>query len=385
MRPFLVQKSSLLLLLMGILIIGSLVYLFISSNVFTAPSATVTPTGTVPLALKVPPTPLHPPKPCSSKVRDFQMGVAFPDWGPTAYSESDTRWLTELQTLRTQTASCWVEMPILLHQASLTSTIVAPGLSTSSVSSFTYGVRFAQSLGFHIFVTAQLQASGPQPWSGKITFSTYEQEQQWFQSYWQALKPYMVAAAQTGVEQFALGTEYEWLEANAPASLWNTLIAEAQGVYPGTLTYDMNWGSLQTKPPSWMHNTSLKMIGVSAYIPLVDTPAQVNPKQLPGLWKKRVKLQLDNFSKALGEPIFISEIGYPNRTDALYQPWNTTSTAPTDPAQQAAACDAALANIIPDPHILGSFFWGWDNVGDHALHDLPATKVIHSYYTSLQA
>jgi hypothetical protein len=45
----------------------------------------------------------------------------------------------------------------------------------------------------------------------------------------------------------------------------------------------------------------------------------------------------------------------------------------------------ALANIIPDPHILGSFFWGWDNVGDHALHGLPATRVIHSYYTSLQA
>ncbi len=385
MRSFFVQKNSFLLLLMSILIVGSLVYLFISSNVSTAPPTMVTPTGTGPLALKIPPTPLHPPKPCASKGRDFQMGVAFPDWGTTAYGGSDTKWLTELQNLRVQTASCWVEMPILLHQESLTSTTVTQGISTSSVPSFTYGVRFAQSLGFHIFVVAQLQASGPQPWSGKIIFSTYEQQQQWFQSYWQALKPYMVAAAQMGVEQFALGTEYELLETTAPASLWNTLIAEARSVYPGTLTYDMNWGSLQRKPPSWMRNPILKMIGVSAYVPLVNTPQQVDQKQLSGLWKKIVKQQLDNFSKALGEPILISEIGYPNKTDALYQPWNTTSTAPPDPAQQAAACDAALANIIPDPHILGSFFWGWDNVGDHGLHDLPATTVIHSYYTSLQA
>jgi hypothetical protein len=326
---FFLQKNSFLLLLMGIFVVsGSLVYLFISSNGFTAPPSMVTPTTTGVVALKTQPSQLPPPKPCSSKRRDFPLGIAYPDWGTPAYGESDTTWLTELQNTRTQTASCWMEKPILLHQGSLTSTTVTQGSSTSSVASFVYGVRFAHSLGLHIFVTAQLQASGPEPWSGKITFSTYQQEQQWFQ---------------------------------------------------------MNWGSLQRQPPSWMRNWSLKMIGVSASVPLVDIPEQVKPKQLPSLWKKIVKLQLDNFSKALAEPLFISEIGYPHKTDALYHPWDTTGTAPPDPAQQADACAAALANIIPDPHILGSFFWGWDNVGDHALHGLPATRVIHSYYTSLQA
>jgi hypothetical protein len=312
------------------------------------------------------------------------MGIAFPDWGTTAYGQSDTKWLATLPEMQTQTAACWVEMPILFHQSSLTSTSVVQGPATSQLSSFDYGVHIAHSLGLHVFVTAQLQADGPQPWSGAIYFTSYAQEQQWFESYWETIKPYAMLAEQDGVEQFALGTEYAWLEQNAPASLWNGLIDNLSSVFHGTLTYDMNWGSLQMPPPSWMHNKHLKMIGISAYMPLVNTPVRVEPTQISALWKQTVKTQLDNFSIALGEPIFLSEIGYPNSQIALYHPWDSSSPAPSDPQEQAAACDAVLANIIPDQHILGSFFWGWDNTGDFNLHGIQATSVIQTYYKSLQ-
>jgi len=43
---------------------------------------------------------------------------------------------------------------------------------------------------------------------------------------------------------------------------------------------------------------------------------------------------------------------------------------------QAARYNAALANIIPDKHILGSFFWGWGNAEDFNLNDLQAATVI---------
>ena len=363
---------------------ASLVYLVTAGNTSAQQQAAErsTVTRSTPVAELSQPRPA---KPCRSKQRDFQMGVAYPDWGAMAYGESDTKWLTELPNMQAETAACWVEMPVLFHQSSLSSTTVTPGPSTSLPSSFNYGVHFAHALGLHVFVTIQLQAAGPQPWSGYISFSTYAQEQQWFESYWQAIKPYAVAAAQDGVEQLALGTEYTWLEQNAPASLWNGLIEELSAVFPGTLTYDMNWGSLQTPPPSWMRNAHLKMIGVSAYSPLVDTPQRVDPKQIFALWKQTVKRQLDNFSIALGEPIFLSEIGYPNSEDALYHPWDSFSTAPRDPQVQAAACDAALANIIPDKHILGSFFWGWGNAQDFNLNGLQAATVIHTYFKSLQA
>ena len=81
----------------------------------------------------------------------------------------------------------------------------------------------------------------------------------------------------------------------------------------------------------------------------------------------------------------LSEIGYPNSTDSLYHPWESHSTAPADQEEQAAAVGAALANIIPDQHVLGTFFWGWDNTGDFDLHSVQAATVILKYYQSLQA
>jgi len=385
-RSFFIQKNSFLLLLGGIVIVSaSLVYLFTAGNAFIQQPAIATPT-TVPYT-----TPLaelsqsRPAKPCRLKQRDFQMGVAFPQWGTTAYSENDAKWLTELPDMRTQTAACWVEMPMLLYQSSFTSTRLMQGPSTPSLASFNYGIHLAHALGFHIFVTPLLQVNGAQPWAGAIQFTTFQQEQQWFENYWQTIKPYVVIAAQAGVEQFALGTEYEWLQENAPDSLWNGLIAEFRSVFPGTLTYDTNWDLIQKQPPSWMRNAGLKMIGVSAYLPMVEAPERVDPQQIFDLWKQKVKSALDNFASRLGEPIFISEIGYRNSADALYRSWESPRSAPPDPVEQAAACDAALANILPDQHILGSFFWGWDDVGAFNLKGLQAATVIHSYYKSLQA
>jgi len=45
----------------------------------------------------------------------------------------------------------------------------------------------------------------------------------------------------------------------------------------------------------------------------------------------------------------------------------------------------ALANIIPDPNILGVFFWGWDDTGSFSLKGLQAASVVHTHYSSLQA
>lgn len=381
------------LLVLGIIVVmvASLVYVVFTTGIISTQHtvANVEPTATLESTV----TPVtHPAevtesqaKPCISKQRDFQMGVAFPDWGTTAYGESDTKWLAELPGMQTGTAACWVEMPVLLHQSSLTSTSVVQGDPTTLLPSFNYGIRFAKSLGLHVFVVIQLQSSGDQPWSAYIHFSTYAQELQWFESYWQTLKPYAVAAEQNGVEQLALGTEYRWLEQNAPASLWNGLIDELSQVFHGTITYDMDWSALHNPVPSWMRNPHLKMIGISAYSPLVNTAVRVDPKQIRALWAQTVQRDLDNFSIALGKAIVLSEIGYPNCQVALYEPWNSSCTAPQDQQEQAAATDAALADILPDEHILGTFFWGWDNTKDFNLISVQAATVIQKYYKSLQA
>jgi len=35
-----------------------------------------------------------------------------------------------------------------------------------------------------------LQMTDTQPWAGAIHFTTYQQKQQWLESYWQVIKPY---------------------------------------------------------------------------------------------------------------------------------------------------------------------------------------------------
>ncbi len=76
----------------------------------------------------------------------------------------------------------------------------------------------------------------------------------------------------------------------------------------------------------------------------------------------------------------LSEIGYRNSADALYQPWQWKSSAPPDPDLQAAAYEAALQNIIRDPYIAGAFFWGW-SVPAFAPNWLPAAQTLHRWYT----
>jgi hypothetical protein len=383
MRFIFNRKVGFILLLLCIAVTSSvLVYaLFGTGNtIVTLQQPGNTPSPTVP-ALNTPNTP---PQTCVLKQSNVEMGVAFPQWNANSYSANDSQWVTELPQMRAQTASCWVEMPVLFHQATLYSTKVLSGNSTPGVSSFLAGLKYAHALGLHVFVTMLVDADGPQPWAGSIEFSTYTQEQQWFTSYWQAIQPYAVAAEQAGAEQFALGTEEEWLQENAPATLWNGLIANVHNVFHGILTYDMNWTSLQKSVPDWIHNSALDMVGISAYFPVISTSERVAPEQMPALWATAVKRPLDTYATLLDKPIFISEIGYRNSSNDFYKPWVTQSSSPADPQEQAGAYGAALVNVLADKQIQGIFCWGWDGAGGMNIKGTQATTTIHQYYASLQ-
>lgn len=308
----------------------------------------------------------------------FETGMVYPQWQPNGYS--DSQWEAGLRQIRTQTGARWIEMPLLFQQPSDTSTAIAAGQATPTIAAFVSGILAAHAEGFRVFVVPLVN-----PWSGFIHFSTAQDEQQWFANYWQAYRPYILAAAQNSVEQLAIGTEDTWLQQNAPASLWNELIASAHSVYHGMLTYDMNWIPQVYQLPPWMKNPYLNMIGFSEYIPQVSTPTRVDPQAMQSLWIQHVKPIIDGVAQQLGKPVLISEIGFRNSSDALSQPYATKTSAPADPAEQAAACNAALANSIADPNITGIFFWGWDNVQLFNLKGQPAVSVLHRWFTSPEA
>lgn len=320
------------------------------------------------------------PAPGGTQRQAFQTGVIFPRWGTVAYTAQDLSWQEGLPQIKQQTAAQWLGLSINLFQPSLISTQVQTGPSTPTPDAIIEGIRSAHALGYHVFVFPQLTVDEARSWAGNIEFPTQQLAQDWFDNYWHAFKPYVTAAAQAGAEELAIGTEYELLQPADPA-LWNRLIQRAHDIFSGTLTYDLNWSSLYYPLPSWLHNPSLKAIGVSLYTPLTDQPQRLNPSTLPVLWQTTIGKMLDAFATQIKKPVLLSELGYRDSSDALYNPWETSTNAPTDQIEQAAAYNAALWSIMGDPHITGVFAWAWE-FPPFDMSCRLAAQVLHRWYTA---
>ena len=337
-------------------------------------------TGSSPQAVykaSIPPTPTPA---IGSLPIDFQTGVVFPQWGTTAYSATNQNFTYGLQEIHEQTGARWVQLTITLYQKDFNTNHLDPSEQTVSPASLAEGVRIAHQRGYKVFV-APLLTVGATGWAGDIRPRGRIWTTQWFDNYFQSLLPYLQVAAQEHVEQFALGTEYEALEGIQWTDLWTKLIEQARAVYPGKLTYDMNWTAALKQPRAWMiNNVNLDFLGVSVYRPLTTRPAPRDADGLSALWQYKIGDMLDQLALKSGKPIILSEIGYRNSADALYQPWQWKSSAPADPDLQAAAYEAALQNIIRDPYVAGAFFWGW-SVPAFAPNWLPAAQTLHRWYT----
>ena len=376
---YLVQKTALRYVYVTLLLsLGFLLVACSSASVQAQPTVAVTqypPTAQSPL---LSPTPTSPPllRP------DLERGMVYPVWNSEAYGFGDPTWQQGVETMKRETGATWVEMPLVLRQSTSSSLDLGPDPNTVTLDAFGNGIQRAVSLGYHVFVVPLTDVVAHGSWAGVIVYQSQQELQAWFDRYWNALKPYAEVAQQAGAEQMAIGSELEWLSQNAPASLWNQLISRVRSVFKGTLTYDMNWWpSLSSLPPSWFKNPALKEIGLSEYAPLVDSPQRVDPNAMPALWKSRVGKLIDSFAAHVGKPIILSEIGYRDTSDGLYNPYYGVSSAPVDTQEQAAAFAAALINVFADRHIVGIFFWAWDNVGRLGIVGQQAVQVVHRWYT----
>lgn len=121
-------------------------------------------------------------------------------------------------------------------------------------------------------------------------------------------------------------------------------------------------------------------IGISAYFPLISTPQRLAPPTLPALWKATIGTQIDHIAHQLGKPVILSEVGYRNSTDALYQPWTSMTRATPDPQEQAAAYNAALQDVMSDSLVRGIYFWAW-SVPIYQPNNLPAAHVLLHWYS----
>ncbi len=335
------------------------------------PAATI-PSVTTPHLAGTEVRPAATPVPLPS-MNSFETGMVTPAWSHNAYSN----YTSTLHDMKVATDARWVELPILLQQATSTSSHVDVSPTQVTPQSLEAGIRSAHGLGLRVFVVPLLGVNVSGDWSGTVMPGDMAT---WFSSYWQAFQPYVQVAQEAQADQLSIGTEIDYIQENADPMLWTNLITDVAGIYHGRLTYDSNWSEMGYSVASWLRDSRLTYIGVSVYIDLETTPHYLQPPLLPRLWRSVIQSQLDAFSSNVGKPVVISEIGYRDTSDALYHTWSTTSSASISQEEQAGAYDAVLTDIQGDSHIVGFFPWGWSNVGNMSLRGTLAVKYISQWY-----
>ncbi|HEX9070213.1 MAG TPA: hypothetical protein VF807_15695 [Ktedonobacterales bacterium] len=313
--------------------------------------------------------------------RAFQAGVAFPRWGSTGYSAADAGWSQEIGRLRRDSNASWIEMTFDLYVDTQTSLVVHTTAASVTPENLARGIAQAHRAGLRVFVAPLLGVlTGPEPWGGAIRLGPAAQ-QPWFESYWQALRPYAQVAADANADQFAVATELSGLESASP-DIWQRLITRVRGIYSGPLTYDLNFSTLALEPTLWMRSPDIAYLGISEYQSLVDTPSRLDTDHIAQLWQDRIIPSLRGLFERSGKPVLLTELGYRDAFDALYQPWVHQTTSRPDPTLQAAAYEAALRVTIATPWIAGTYFWAW-YVGQFTPHGRPAATMLRAYYGPL--
>lgn len=310
---------------------------------------------------------------------DYERGMVFPVSSATGIG--DDGWRTGLSQIARGSGAQWLELPVPMTQTT-PSSIQMSTAHTPSPDAYARAIQDAHAAGYKVFLVPEHLVGTPGDWSGQIAFPSTSAQQSWFDELYNVYSPYVVAASSAGVDQVAVGTELMAMQQDAPASMWTEYIGRLHRVYSGKLTYDENWYSaLIETPPAFFASPYLWAIGVSEYIPLVDTQSTLAKSQMKTLWQTRVQGPLDRLSSRVGKPLLLCELGYRNSWDLGWMPWDTTTHLPHDGAQQAAAFSAALLLSLADPHIVGSFVFGWQGAGAFDLHaDTSALNAIKAVY-----
>jgi hypothetical protein len=368
-----------ILLFLGVGMLASMAYILLGNITLFQPTNQALPTvKPQTLATLAPFTPTATPV---AKKPGFETGMVTPQWSPGGYGNA--AWDAEISAMQLQTNARWIEMPIEFEQPFHNSEVVDTKTAPLPVN-FEQGVLSAKKLGLHVFVVPHLDVrTDTNAWSGTIKFDSRVGMQLWFNAYFAAWKPYLVAAQTAGADQLSIGTEIQWMQYHAPASMWKHFIDQVSSLYHGKLTYDTNWTSdpIPT-PPSWWSYSKLSAIGISLYRSLENSQKLMTPAEYASGFKSQAKKYLDAYAQMLSKPLIVTEIGYRDDSYPGFNPWDSGVKRAPNQEQQAMAYSTALKILLSDPYIHGVFPWGWSNTGLFDIKNTQAAAAIHAQYSS---
>ncbi|PWI20869.1 hypothetical protein DI272_36245 [Streptomyces sp. Act143] len=297
-------------------------------------------------------------------------GITLPSWNRTDYdSPAAARYLRDIGA----TGARWVTFTPTWYQRERTDSQLHPTEETASDAGLRRIVRRAHAAGLKVMIKPHVDLPGD---VDRAEIRPRDRAA-WFTSYRRFITHYADLAADTGAEQFAVGTELAGVSGDRAA--WTRTIDTVRDHYDGTLTYAANYDEY-TKIRFWKQ---LDLIGIDAYWPLAEKPTQ-DVARLRRAWRP-IATRLAAFAERYDRRVLFTEAGYVSQRGSTTAPYAWDLSERTGDAEQAAAYRALLETFTGRRWWAGVCWWMWDDWPDsgetpaqlaYTPHGKPAERVL---------
>jgi hypothetical protein len=303
-----------------------------------------------------------------------QRGLILPTWQVDGYRSTDTK--QALDGIASVGAN-WVQIVPFWYQATLTSDTIGPTEHSVSDNGVRNAINLAHTHGLKVLLKPQVDLADHKNYRGKINPTN---RTDWFASYQSFIVHYAGLAQQSGVDQFAVGTELASMSGSGDRSSWLTAINAIKAQYHGPLVYAANFDEY----PGVSFWDVLDLVGIDGYWPLSQTPT-TDVSQLEQAFAP-IRDALRAFAARVGRRILFTEAGYPAQVGAAVAPTDPHISSKPAQDQQAAAYQALFATFSGQPWWAGVFWWSWwTTTGvylplDHAVQGKLAESVLRRWW-----
>ena len=244
-----------------------------------------------------------------------------------------------------------VAIVVAWTQRDVAATVVRPGPIADVVVGGALTAAAARGLRATLFPILQLDRVGPGQWRGTLAPADVDT---WWSSYETFIVHHADLAAAGGAAALVVGSELGSTE--GWRDRWYHLISRVRRRYQGALLYSANWDHYD-QVTFW---NRLDAIGVTGYFELTrDHAAEVDA--LAAGWKS-ARDALLAFAAARGQPLWLTEVGYPSVDGGAVWPWDYTRGGAVDVEEQRRGF-AALARAWAGRALDGLFVWEWSGAG----------------------
>ena len=228
---------------------------------------------------------------------------------------------------------------------------IAPGPVGDDVVRAALTGAAARGLRATLFPILQLDRVATGEWRGTLAPADVDA---WWSSYEAFIVHHADLAKATSAAALVIGSELGSTE--GWRDRWYHLISRVERRYDGALLYSANWDHYE-HVSFWAR---VDAIGVTGYFELTRDRAASEDVMTRAWVKARDALRA--YADARGQPLWLTEVGYPSVDGGAVRPWDYTAAGTVDLEEQRRGF-AALARAWADQPLAGLFVWEWSGAG----------------------